>query len=81
MHWKGPQRLKGLTVKVACLFHHQDVRTESGGWAGNKGGEMLVDPPSQHVLERTSCQIDGAGAMPASRRCLGPCRRTWVWGR
>ena len=34
-----------------------DVRTQSGGWKGNKGGEMIVDVPGQHVLERTSCSI------------------------
>ena len=33
------------------------MRTEGGGWKGNKGGEMTVDAPGQHVLERTSCFI------------------------
>lgn len=33
------------------------MRTEDGGWKGNKGGEMTVDVPGQHVLERTSCSI------------------------
>ncbi len=33
------------------------MRTEGGGWKGNKGGEMTVDAPGQHVLERTSCSI------------------------
>lgn len=29
-----------------------DVRTQSGGWSGEKGGEMSVDRPGQHVRRR-----------------------------
>lgn len=36
-----------------------DVRQQSGGWQGAKGGEMTVDMPGQHVLERTSILISG----------------------
>lgn len=35
-----------------------DIRTESGGWSGKKGGEMGVDKPGQHVLQRSSVIID-----------------------
>ena len=31
-----------------------DVRQQSGGWSGTKGGEISMDGPGQHVLERTS---------------------------
>lgn len=31
-----------------------DVRAQSGGWSGEKGGDMMVDAPGQHVLERSS---------------------------
>jgi predicted ABC-class ATPase len=31
-----------------------DVRAQSGGWSGEKGGDMMVDSPGQHVLERSS---------------------------
>ncbi|GMH39200.1 hypothetical protein BSKO_07098 [Bryopsis sp. KO-2023] len=34
-----------------------DVRTQSGGWGGAKGGEMSVDQPGQHVIERSSVNI------------------------
>ncbi len=44
-----------------------DVRTESGGWHGQKGGEMTVDTPGQHVLQRTSCMItDEVRVIPCS---------------
>lgn len=35
----------GAVVKRAGA----DVRTQSGGWGGAKGGEMSVDQPGQHV--------------------------------
>lgn len=34
------------------------MRTESGGWGGEKGGEMGVDSGGQHVLERTAVLIN-----------------------
>jgi hypothetical protein len=49
----------GKNGAQAAAHGSQDIRTESGGWAGNKGGEMGVDAPGQHVLERTSCQVVG----------------------
>ena len=42
---------------------HADVRTEGTGWHGNKGGEMSVDTPGQHVLERTSCLISNQASL------------------
>jgi len=34
-----------------------DVRHGGGNWAAEKGGEMTVDAPGQHVLERTSMLV------------------------
>lgn len=31
--------------------------SEKGGWASLKGGEISIDSPSQHVLQRSSCLI------------------------
>ena len=54
-----------------------DQRTEGGGWGGSKGGELLIDLPGQHVLERTSVQIVGDAiearfcvALPARGRTI-----------
>ena len=35
-----------------------DIRTQSGSYGGEKGGEMTVDAGGQHVLERTSILIN-----------------------
>lgn len=52
-----------------------NVRTEGGGWHGQKGGEMTVDIPGQHVLQRTSCMItDEVRIIP----CSSPLRSTAV---
>jgi len=54
-----------------------DQRTESGGYQGKKGGEMVMDPPGQHVLARTNVMVNGTDgsiearftvALPASGR-------------
>lgn len=34
-----------------------DQRTQSGGWSGAKGGEITIDEPGQHILERTSVVV------------------------
>ena len=34
-----------------------DRRTEEGGWQGPKGGELLIDAPGQHVLERSAVVV------------------------
>jgi predicted ABC-class ATPase len=35
-----------------------DQRAGEGGWHGPKGGDLLVDLPGQHVLDRSSVVID-----------------------
>ena len=62
--------LPGVVVRLNdyhyCLAS-ADVRTESGGWHGNKGGEMTVDVPGQHVLERTACSISNQAGQHAQQ--------------
>ncbi|CAN0599522.1 unnamed protein product, partial [Laminaria digitata] len=38
-----------------------DQRTQGGGWSGAKGGEITIDQPGQHVLERSSVVVSGGG--------------------
>ena len=55
-----------------------DQRTDGGGYNSNKGGELRIDIPSQHVLERTNVQMNSAGdlecrftvALPARGRSI-----------
>lgn len=62
--WDAPIRRTALCDFLTRSFGKAvsragaDVRTEGGGWHGQKGGEMTVDTPGQHVLQRTSCLID-----------------------
>jgi len=39
-----------------------DQRSGEGGWHGPKGGELLVDLPGQHVLDRSSVVVDRSAA-------------------
>lgn len=66
-----------------------DQRTQSGGWSGAKGGEITIDRPGQHILERTSVIVnekDGSVearftvAMPARGEARG-CRVHGYWCR
>jgi hypothetical protein len=45
-----------ITRRFAAAARHlgADQRTEDGGWHGQKGGELQIDLPGQHVLERSS---------------------------
>ena len=58
-----------------------DIRRQSGGWSGEKGGEMSVDRAGQHVLERTSVmvQVGGLGRQGHDMRLLR--MGTWRVGR
>jgi len=35
-----------------------DQASGGGGWHGSKGGDIRIDPPSQHVLERSSLVVN-----------------------
>lgn len=56
------------------------MRQESSGWGGEKGGEMTVDAPGQHVLERTSVLIDSLGGVEARFTFALPARGRTVLG-
>eukprot|EP01083_Nonionella_stella_P119905 358819_1 len=42
-----------------CKRLGADVRSGGSGWHGAKGGDLTIDRPGQHVLERTSVTVDG----------------------
>jgi len=42
-----------------------DQRAQSARWGGAKGGEISIDAPGQHVIERTSITISQTGAVHA----------------
>lgn len=44
-----------------CHERKYDQRLKGGGWAGAKGGQLEVDAPGQHVLERTAVIVDENG--------------------
>ncbi|KAI3425930.1 hypothetical protein D9Q98_007902 [Chlorella vulgaris] len=58
-----------------------DIRQQSGGWQGEKGGEMSVDKPGQHVLERTSVLILADGSVEARFTVALPARGRSVLGQ
>ena len=72
--------LRDFLTRQFCAASKQlgaDQRKEEGGWGGSKGGELLIDLPGQHVLERTSVQIVGDAiearfcvALPARGRTI-----------
>jgi hypothetical protein len=47
-----------------------DQRTEGGGWSGAKGGELRIDGPGQHVLERSALTVSRHGE-PGLNHCSG----------
>lgn len=53
-----------------------DQRTQSGGWSGAKGGEITIDEPGQHILERTSVVVHDDGAVEARFTVAMPARGT-----
>ena len=44
-----------------CQERKYDQKLKGGGWAGAKGGQLEVDAPGQHVLERTAVIVDKDG--------------------
>lgn len=57
-----------------------DVRADGGGWHGEKGGDMAVDAPGQHVLQRTSIIIHSDGSVEARFTVGLPARGRSVLG-
>lgn len=56
------------------------MRQQGGGWGGEKGGEMTVDAPGQHVLERTSVLLAGGGDLEARCTVALPAKGRTVLG-
>ena len=50
---------------AAVKKYNADIRTGGNGWHGAKGGDLLMDCPGQHVLERTSVIVDDGGNVEA----------------
>eukprot|EP00741_Cyanophora_paradoxa_P016545 tig00020927_g15975.t1 len=79
----GPRRV-ALGDYITRRFHQllqqgrHDQAARGGGWHGSKGGDMQIDAPGQHVLQRTSCAVSAAGdvdlrftiALPAQGRSI-----------
>eukprot|EP00891_Asterochloris_glomerata_P003038 jgi/Astpho2/3038/fgenesh1_pg.00051_%23_48_t len=57
-----------------------DVRQQSGGWGGAKGGEVSMDGPGQHVLERTSILFSDQGDLEARFTMALPGRGRSIMG-
>jgi len=57
-------RVRGLCDYLARRVHGLiskgglDQSSGGGGWHGSKGGDIRIDPPSQHVLERSSMVVN-----------------------
>jgi len=47
------RRVNGLISKGGL-----DQSSGGGGWHGSKGGDIRIDPPSQHVLDRSSMVVN-----------------------
>ena len=59
-----------------------DQRTQSRGWGGAKGGEITIDEPGQHMLERTSVLVDDCdGSVEARFFVAMPAKGKRVWVR
>ncbi|KAL6047018.1 ATPase [Balamuthia mandrillaris] len=82
-HYSSPIRATATADWLTRCFynyvrqHNLDVRTEGAGWGSPKGGEVTIDKPSQHVLQRTSVIISDFGiearfnvALPARGRSV-----------
>jgi hypothetical protein len=41
------------------------VQAGGGGWSGAKGGDIGIDKPSQHVMQRTSVVATAGGYVEA----------------
>lgn len=52
------------------------MRRQAGGWGGEKGGEMTVDMPGQHVLQRTSVLLAPGGGLEARLSVALPAKGT-----
>lgn len=57
-----------------------DAKAVSHSWHGAKGGDISIDVPSQHVLERSSIMIDDDGTVEARFNINLPARGRSICG-
>ncbi|KAJ0392106.1 hypothetical protein P43SY_006081 [Pythium insidiosum] len=57
-----------------------DAKTRSSSWHGAKGGDMTIDTPGQHVIERSSVMVDASGAVEARFQINLPARGRSICG-
>lgn len=58
-----------------------DQKAGGGGWGGAKGGEITIDEPGQHILERSSVVVHQADGSVEARFTVGmPARGEVVGG-
>lgn len=48
-----------------------DQKAGGGGWGGAKGGEITIDEPGQHILERSSVVVRQADGSVEARFTVG----------
>lgn len=48
-----------------------DQKAGGGGWGGAKGGEITIDEPGQHILERSSVVVHEADGSVEARFTVG----------
>lgn len=73
-----------LTRRFWAAVHGRGMDTAAGGgggWGGSKGGDLNVDCPGQHVLERTSCLLVDGRAIEVRFTVALPARGRSIEGR
>lgn len=56
-----------------------DQKAGGGGWGGAKGGEITIDEPGQHILERSSVVVHEADGSVEARFTVGMPARGECW--
>lgn len=57
-----------------------DAKTSSSSWHGAKGGDISIDAPGQHVIERSSVMVLDSGAVEARFNINLPARGRSICG-
>ncbi|GAB0496882.1 hypothetical protein MMPV_008203 [Pyropia vietnamensis] len=73
-----------LTRRFWAAIHGRGMDVAAGGgggWGGSKGGDLNVDCPGQHVLERTSCLLVEGRAIEVRFTVALPARGRSIEGR
>lgn len=70
-----------LTRTFGAAVAKQQHRARSGGWHGEKGGDIIVEKPEQFVIERSSIVVHDDGALEARFQVVLPARGRTVMGK